>query len=622
MGLNRYPMWKNLVIIGVMLLGLLYALPNLYGEDPAIQVSAKNEQSFAPEQVTKLQQRLDREGYAVKSMDVESPTQLTIRLKSQEAQLKAKDVVDQVLGTDDYVSALNLASATPKWLEALGASPMKLGLDLRGGVHFLMEVDVDAAIGQREKGYLSELRTELRKEKLRYRNIRQARDGGLVIQLRDPSLRGQFSKFIHSKFREYTIAPLNEAKSNQMRLQLSELEVKDIRDHAIEQSITTMRNRVNELGVAEAVVQRQGMNRIVVQLPGIQDTARAKEIIGKTATLEFLLVDQEADVNAAMQGRIPPGTKLIYDENNRPYVFKSQVILSGENIVGATSDFDEYGKPAVGIRVGGSTGHFTKVTRENKGKLMGTIYKETRFEDRIINGQKHRVKKNVERAISVATIRSALGNRFQISNVGTADEARNLALLLRAGALPAPVDIIEERTIGPSLGLENIKMGMNSIMGGLLLVLGFMAVYYRQFGVIANIALVANLVLLMAILSAVGATLTLPGIAGVVLTLGMAVDANVLIFERIREEIRNGVGPQACIYSGFEKALVTILDANITTFIAALVLFTIGSGPIKGFAVTLTIGLVTSVFTAVMVSRAIVNGWYGERRLKKLPIGI
>jgi len=621
MVLNRYPWWKNTLIILILLVGVIYALPNLYGEDPAVQIIGDRGAPVNDALSNQVKQVLDNNHFAYKEVQL-SNNRILVRLKSADNQLQAKDAVKEALG-DNYIVALNLAPATPAWLTALGATPIKLGLDLRGGVHFLMEVDIDSAVKKREESYVDELRGQLRNQKLRYTNISLLRQGGIAIVSRDEQTRTDISNYLKANFPQLTYTEATPTADNYViNAQLTSNEQKDASDYVMDQSLTTLRNRVNELGVAEALVQRQGSNRIIVQLPGVQDTARAKEIIGKIATLQFLMADSDVDVQSALNGSLPLGTKIIYDRESRPYVLKDRVILSGDSIIGATSGMDEFGRPAVFVRVGGNTTLFQQFTQQNIGKQMASVFIETRVDDIEVNGEKRRVKRTKEEIISVATIQSALGNSFQITGIGDAEEARNLALLLRSGALPATIDFVEERTVGPSLGLENIEMGVRSVIVGLVCVLAFMAVYYHLFGIFANVALVANLILLLALLSIIGATLTLPGIAGIVLTLGMAVDGNVLIDERIREEMRNGTPPQASIDAGYEKALVTILDANITTLIAALALFSLGSGPIKGFAVTLTVGLLTSVFSGVMISRMLVNYWYGGRNVKKLSIGI
>ena len=543
---------------------------------------------------------------------------LLIRFGSTDAQLKAADLLRERLG-DDYVVALNLAPSTPGWLQALGAKPMYLGLDLRGGVHFLLQVDMDAAIDQALERYQSDIRSTLRENKVRYLGVR--REGRtIVVKLKSGADLARAEAVLAKNFRRLVIKP--DEAALQLTVQLSKAEEKEIRRFALKQNLTTLRNRVNELGVAEPVIQQQGEDRIVVQLPGVQDTTRAKEILGATATLEFRLVDTEHDVAAALQGHPPIGAKLYHTRDGKPVLLKRRVIVTGDQIVDASSGFDQQsGTPAVFVTLD-SVGakRMAKTTRENIGKPMAVVFIENRVETKKVDGKTVKVRKRVEEVINIATIRGRFSKRFQITGLDSTEEARNLALLLRAGALAAPIDIVEERTVGPSLGKDNIERGFLSVIVGFVVVLVFMAWYYKLFGLVADIALFFNLVLLVAILSLLQATLTMPGIAGIVLTVGMAVDANVLIFERIREELRNGNSPQASIYAGYEKAFATIFDANITTLIAALVLFSFGTGPIKGFAVTLSIGILTSMFTAILVTRMLINWIYGGRRLAKLAI--
>lgn len=618
--LNHYPWWKNLLIVLVVVVGVIYALPNVFGEDPAVQVSAKpNTPPVNQDTITAIQQALEQANVPYKSID-EDAYGITIRFKNAEDQTAALDKVNAVLG-DNYIVALNLVPATPKWLMAFGAAPMKLGLDLRGGVQFLLEVNVAEAVEQRQESYVNEFRNQLREEKIRYRGIHVQKNNGIVVRFADPQQRQAAITFFAQQYPEFQITPREQNNIYFLDLNLLPAAQQEIERYAVEQSMTTLRNRVNELGVAEAVVQRQGAFRIIVQLPGILDPTRAKDILGKTARVEFKLADIE---RSASTSSIPPaGTTLYKDKNGQPILLYNQIILSGDSIVGAQSGYDEYGKPEVQVQIGGSTSQFAKITGESIGKPMAVVYIESSLRE--VPGQDGTLSKEVvrdEKIISVATIQAALTNRFRITGLDNAEEARNLALLLRAGALPATTTIVEERTVGPSLGQENIESGIKSVLLGLTLVLVAMLVYYRWFGVLADIALLVNLVLLVAALSLIQATLSLPAIAAIVLTLGMSVDANVLIYERIREEWRLGSTPQAAIYAGFQKALVTIVDANITTFIAAIVLFSIGSGPIRGFAITLILGLITSVFTAVMVTRALVNAWYGKKNIQKLSIGI
>jgi len=617
--LNKYPVWKYLLIAVVMMAGLLYALPNLYGADPAVQVSSSmrgvevDEGTLA--QVTGI---LEREEIAIKTARFEEGL-LLVRFDNTEVQLRAAERIKNGLGSG-YVVALNLAPATPDWLRGLNAAPMYLGLDLRGGVHFLMEVDMDAAVRQSEENIVSDLRTLLRSNRLRYQTVTRGSDG-VRVRFADAAPLEEAGSLIETEFPALAVEVM-EGEGAQLRVRLTEAEADAIRKFALQQNITTLRNRVNELGVAEPVIQQQGTSRIVVQLPGVQDTARAKDILGATATLEYRLADTEHDVRTVVEsGRVPVNVKLYTERDGQPILLKKQIIVTGDQIVDAASTIDENGSPAVTVRLDGNGGRrMSKVTRDNIGKPMAVVFIENRTETRIIDGEPVRTTKRVEEVISVATIRDHFSNRFQTTGLDGTGEARDLALLLRAGALATPIEIVEERTVGPSLGQDNIEQGFNAVLLGFALVLVFMGAYYRVFGLVADLALTLNLVLLIALLSLLQATLTLPGIAGIVLTVGMAVDANVLIFERIREELRAGGTPQASIHSGYAKALSTIADANITTLIAAVVLFSFGTGPIKGFAVTLSLGILTSMFTAIMGTRAVINLIYGGRRVSKLAI--
>jgi preprotein translocase subunit SecD len=497
---------------------------------------------------------------------------------------------------------------------------MYLGLDLRGGVHFLMEVDMQAAVHQAEERYISDIRPLLRESKIRYKTITRGDTGGIRIRFRDAETRTKAARVIDDAFQDLEVAEADSLGKFDLRVQLTEQFKNDTRKFALQQNITTLRNRVNELGVAEPVVQQQGEDRVVVQLPGVQDTARAKEILGATATLEFRLVDTEHSVQEAVDGRVPVAAKLYYDRDGQPILLKKRVMLTGEYIIDAASGIDQLsGSPAVFITLDGKGARiFSRATRDNVGKPMAVVFIERKTETVRRDDELIKVKELVEEVINVATIREQLSKRFQITGLDSTEEARDLALLLRAGALAAPLEIIEERTVGPSLGQDNIEQGFKSVIIGFVLVLIFMAFYYRLFGLVADLALTLNLVLIVALLSMLQATLTLPGIAGIVLTVGMAVDANVLIFERIREELRSGNSPQASIHAGYEKAFATIADANITTLIAAVVLFGFGTGPIKGFAVTLSLGIICSMFTAIMGTRAVINLIYGGRRVEKL----
>jgi preprotein translocase subunit SecD len=617
--MNRYALWKYLLIVVVIVVGVVFALPNLYGEDPAVQISPARAAQIDEGLQAQVSAALETAG--IKPLSIQRDLRrLLIRFPDTESQLQGRDVVSQAMG--GYVVALNLAPVTPGWLSSLGARPMYLGLDLRGGVHFLMEVDMQAAVHQAEERYISDIRPLLRESKIRYKTITRGDTGGIRIRFRDAETRTKAALVINDAFQDLEVAEADSLGKFDLRVQLTEQFKNDTRKFALQQNITTLRNRVNELGVAEPVVQQQGEDRVVVQLPGVQDTARAKEILGATATLEFRLVDTEHSVQEAVDGRVPVAAKLYYDRDGQPILLKKRVMLTGEYIIDAASGIDQLsGSPAVFITLDGKGARiFSRATRDNVGKPMAVVFIERKTETVRRDDELIKVKELVEEVINVATIREQLSKRFQITGLDSTEEARDLALLLRAGALAAPLEIIEERTVGPSLGQDNIEQGFKSVIIGFVLVLIFMAFYYRLFGLVADLALTLNLVLIVALLSMLQATLTLPGIAGIVLTVGMAVDANVLIFERIREELRSGNSPQASIHAGYEKAFATIADANITTLIAAVVLFGFGTGPIKGFAVTLSLGIICSMFTAIMGTRAVINLIYGGRRVEKLAI--
>ncbi len=619
--MNRYPLWKYLLISVVIAVGCLYALPNIYGKDPALQVSAARGGEVSELTRYAVEDALDTAGIEYGAITV-GQGNLVVRFADEGTQLKAQDVVKEALGRTHTV-ALNLAPATPGWLRALGAEPMFLGLDLRGGVHFLMQVDMEAAIVKAEERYVSDIRTQLRDERIRYRTITRRRDDGLLIRFRDAEQRRLGIIEIEDNFTDLELEqPASDSDEFPLLARLSENAIKETRRLALQQNITTLRKRVNELGVAEPLIQQQGLERVVVQLPGVQDTARAKEILGATATLEFRMTDQERSVQDALDGRVPAGSRLYYDRGGNPVLLKKQVMLTGDYIIDAAAGFDgATGRPNVSITLDGKGAkRFSDATAEEVKKDMAVVFIENKTETVEQDGEMVKRRETIEEVINVATIQEQLGKRFQITGLDTTEESRNLALLLRAGALAAPIEIIEERTVGPSLGQDNIDKGFMSVKIGFILVLIFMAVWYKAFGLAADVALALNLVLIVALLSMLQATLTLPGIAGIVLTVGMAVDANVLIFQRIREEIRNGNSPQASIHAGYEKAFTTIADANITTLFAAIVLFSFGTGPIKGFAVTLSLGIVCSMFTAIMVTRGIVNLIYGGRKLRKLVI--
>jgi len=619
--LNQYPLWKYLLLLAVLLLGLLYAAPNIYGEDPSVLVSHRNK-VIETAQADKLIKELKPQVTGMKSYEVTNG-KLLIRFNSEEDQLTGLDKVKalpEVQADSSYTVALNLSPATPAWLQALNASPMYLGLDLRGGVHFLMEVDMNAAIQRLEETTVSDMRTFLRGEKIRYLGIKREKDA-IIIKFKDLDNLDKGEAALKREFRDLDYTSDEDAHSVTARL--TDKAIREEKKFAVQQNVTTLRNRVNELGVAEPVIQQQGDSRIVVQLPGVQDTDRAKDILGATATLEFRLAEgTRADwFDAEKSGHVPLSARLYHERDGSPVLLKRRVIVTGDQINNAAATIDKSsGTPAVSVTLDGKGAKkMGKITRENINKPMAVVFIENKTITRYEGEKKITKSVRKEEVINVATIRDAFSKNFQITGLQST-EAHDLALLLRAGSLRAPVQIVEERTVGPSLGKDNIKKGFESVVVGFTLVLVFMVLYYKVFGLIADLALTFNLVLIFAILSLFQATLTMPGIAGIVLTVGMAVDANVLIYERIREELRNGNSPQASIHAGYEKAFSTIADANITTLIAGVVLFSFGTGPVKGFAITLTIGILTSMFTAIMGTRALVNLLYGRKQIKQLPI--
>jgi preprotein translocase subunit SecD len=618
--MNQYPVWKYLLLIFILVVGVIYALPNLYGADPSLQISGSRNNEVTAEVATRVSDALEAASIPVKKVEI-MPERLLLRFNDTETQLKAVDYVKSTLG-NGYIVALNLAPAIPGWLESFNALPMYLGLDLRGGVHFLMEVDMQASVKQAIQRYSTEVRSQLREAKIRYAMLR-AEEQGIRIMLRDEADRQQSRDLLDKEYPSLLIEDIDDAKNPGLLVKISDQEVREIEKFALQQNILTLRNRVNELGVAEPVITQQGASRIVVQLPGVQDTAAAKRILGATATLEYRAVDYEHDVQQAVAGKVPAGSRLYYERNGKPVLLKKAVIATGNQITNASSGLDQQnGSPMVNVSLDAKGGNsMLKFTKANVGKPMAVVFIENKTETSLVDGVPVKTTRNVEEVISVATIRGVFSNRFQTTGLDSPQEAHELALLLRSGALAAPIEIVEERTVGPSLGKDNIEQGFNSVIIGFIAVLLFMAVYYRVFGLVADIALALNLVMIVAILSMLQATLTLPGIAGIVLTVGMAVDANVLIFERIREELRNGNSPQASIQAGYEKAFSTIADANITTLIAAVVLLSYGTGAIKGFAVTLSIGIVTSMLTAILGTRAVINLIYGGRkRVQRLSI--
>ncbi len=618
--MNHYPLWKNLLILSVVLVGLLFALPNLFPQDPSVLVTGTRNNPVNDASAAEIAASMENAGVPVKGIETLPDDKLLVRFKTPSEQLRGGEVMARTLA-DRYNSALATAPDLPGWLEALGAQPMFLGLDLRGGIHVLIDVDMDAAVDQALERYAGDIRTELRKQKIRYLTITRD-DGRVAVRFKAEETRDEAEKLIRREFRDLTVETGRDGGDWFVYGGLPPQLQEEVKDFALEQNITTLRNRVNALGVAEPIIQRQGERRIIVQLPGAQDPARLKELLGATATLEYRLVDTEHDVRDALDGRVPVGAALYRERDGQPILLKRRVIVTGDQITDASAGFDQQsGSPAVFVNLDGQGARrMRNVTTENVGKPMAVVFIESRTITRMVDGEPVKERQRTEEVISVANILEPFGRRFQTTGLDSSDEAHNLALLLRAGALAAPIEIVEERTIGPSLGQDNIDQGFRSVMIGLLLVVIFMALYYKVFGLVADLVLVVNLVMIVSVLSALQATLTMPGIAGIVLTVGMAVDANVLIFERIREEIRNGSSPQASIHAGYDKALSTIVDANITTLIAAVVLFSFGTGPIKGFAVTLFIGILTSMFTAILGSRALINLIYGGRRVKKLAI--
>ncbi len=613
---NHFPLWKNLLVLIVFGIGIIYSLPNLYGDDPSVQVSSTQSAKIGQEQANQIESEINTVGVAVKAFEFKDG-RILARFTNTDDQLKVDDLLRDKMGSN-YTVALNLAPTTPAWLRALGANAMYLGLDLRGGVHFLLEVDMDAAVRQAEDRYNDDLRLALRSANMRYQSVTK-NNGFIKITLKSAADKPALLTLLEKDFRTLDIT--EPEAQDQVWLKVSEKEVREIKKFAVAQNMTTLRNRVNELGVAEPVIQQQGENRIMVQLPGVQDTTRAKEILGTTATLEYRLVDTEHDVQQAVAGHVPVNSRLYYERNGNPILLDRRVIVTGDQIVDASSGVDQDGRPSVNISLNGvGAAKMAKTTQVSVGKPMAVVFIEYKVDTKIVNGQKVRHKEKVEKVINVATIQGVFSKRFQTTGLDSPQEARNLSLLLRAGALAAPVDIVEERTVGPSLGQDNIDKGMLSFVVGFALVVLFMAVYYRLFGMIANFALAFNVVIVVAILSMLQATLTLPGIAGIILTVGMSVDANVLIFERIKEEIRNGNTPQSAIFVGYDKAFATILDSHFTNLVVAVVLFAFGTGSVKGFAVTLIIGILSSMFTAITGTRMVINWVYGNRRVEKLSI--
>jgi len=605
--MNRYPLWKNIIIAAAVALGLLYTLPNFFGEVPAVQVSpARATLKVDLPLQQQVEDALTKAHIAYNGVFLD-PNSIKVRFKDTDAQLKAKDVLQTSLGSRGYVIALNMLSSSPKWLSAMGALPMYLGLDLRGGVHFLLQVDMKAALDKAIDRYNGDIRGLLRDKKIRYSGV--SREGqAVVVKFADAAARAKASSEIQNMTQDLLLKEQDAGGEFDLVATLKVEAQKRIQEFAVQQNITTLRNRVNELGVAEPIIQQQGPDRVVVQLPGVQDTAKAKEILGRTATLEIRMVDEEHDVAAAARGQVPFGTELYTERGGAPVLVKKAVVLTGDYITDASPGFDsQSNQPAVHINLNGTGARkFKEVTRENVGKRMAILL----------------IEKGKAEVITAPVIREEIGGgRVQITGMESPQEASDVALLLRAGALAAPMEIIEERTVGPSMGAENIAKGFDSNIYGFIAIALFMVMYYRFFGMISTIALSANVLFLVAMLSLLQATLTLPGMAAIALTVGMAIDSNVLINERIREELRSGISPQAAIFAGYERAFGTILDSNITTFIAGAALFWLGSGPVRGFAVVLCLGILTSIFSAVVVSRGLVNLTYGRKaRLEKVSI--
>ena len=615
--LNRYPLWKNLMVILVIAIGLLYSLPNIYGEDPAVQISGTRGQQATSTTLSEIQNLLKTNNLTPKSTTLENGS-ILVRFNNTDDQLLAKDKISEKLG-QAYSVALNLAPATPKWLTDIGGNPMKWGLDLRGGVRFLMEVDMNTALSKRQEQLQDSLRSELRKERYQYSAIKSGENFSSLVTLTKPEQREAAQAFLRKQHPSLNVRSINE---NTISLSLSEASLNETREHAVEQNLTILRKRVEELGVAEPVIQRQGAERIVVELPGVQDTARAKEILGATATLEFRLVNGNVSPDALVRGIVPSDTEIKLNREGRPVALFKRTILGGEHITGASSGVDQRSaSPQVSVTLDSEGGDImSATTRDNLHKPMATLYVEYKDSGKKDADGKTLLEKH-EEVINVATIQGRFGSQFQITGIDSPAEALNLAVLLRSGALTAPIQIVEERTIGPSLGAQNVEQGLKAGLWGLAIVIVFCVAYYKMFGIFTTVALMANMVLLVGLMSLLpGATLTMPGIAGIILSVGMSVDANVLIFERIKEEIRNGRPIQQAIHEGYNGAYTSIFDANLTTILTSVVLYAVGTGPVKGFAITLSLGVAISMFTAITGTRVLVNWVYGGKRVEKLSI--
>lgn len=605
------------MLIFVICVGLLYALPNLYGEDPAVQITGARGIAASSATLGQVEDVLKKQNIEIKSSVLEDNGSLLVRFNNTDVQLRAQEVLAEALG-NDFIIALNLAPATPRWLQVIGADPMKLGLDLRGGVHFLMEVDMETAMSKLQEQIQDSIESELHAKGIAYAEVIKDTDGGVIARFVDADSRTQAIDYLTPRHRDLIFTS---KANNTFTATMTDQRLSEAREYAVQQNVNILRNRVNQLGVAEPVVQRQGADRIVVELPGIQDTARAKEILGATATLEFRVVNTNIDVQSVLRGRDRSKSEVKYRRDGSPIVLLKKVILTGDHITDSTSSADEYGRSQVNISLDSSGGNsMSEYTKDNIGKSMATLFVE--YKDggkKDANGRS--ILEKQEEVINVATIQSRLGNSFRITGIDNATQARQLSLLLRAGALIAPIQIVEERTIGPSLGQQNITQGLEACFWGLMVSVIFMLIVYRFFGLMASAALVVNVILIVGIMSMLpGATLSMPGIAGIVLTVGMAVDANVLINERIKEELKNGRSVQQAINEGYKGAFSSILDANLTTLITAVILYAVGTGSIRGFAITLSIGVLTSMFTAIVGTRAIVNLVYGGKRISKLSI--
>lgn len=619
--INTFAGWTYAMLAIVLTLAILYALPNIYGEDFALQISGPKGGPVSAEMFEEVEQNLKANGIEIKKSTNVNGRAL-IRLFDSEAQLKARQLTAEfLLDKGDFGVALNLAPATPEWLENIGGSPLKLGLDLRGGVHFLMEVDMEQAISKKEDQYIDDFKSLFRENKLRYSSVIRVRDLGIVAKFRNEETRDNAESELRQRFNDLNTRSRETGELYEIVVTIPQTKLTEVKDYALKQNIATLRNRINELGVAEPLIQQQGAERILIQLPGVQDSERAKRILGATATISFQLVNESAGANPS---RAPAGSELIKeDDTGLTYAIRKSPLVSGEHLTDASLGYDENAMPQINVKLDSEGGaKMLAMTSKNINKPMAIIMRESKgiYED--VGGELKLVDTRlVTNVVSAPNIGAALGSSFRITGRFTPAEANDLALILRSGSLIAPAYFVEERTVGPSLGKQNIELGRKSIIYGFIAVLIFMLIYYETFGAVASIALTSNLVIIVALMSLIpGATLTLPGIAGIVLTVGMAVDANVLIFERIREELREGTNPAQAIHNGYDKAFSTIADANITTLIAALVLFGIGTGPVKGFAVTLFLGILTSMFTAIVGSRAIVNLIYGGRSLDKISI--